>query len=161
MLALGEECMNAIERVLDVIFTEKRDDSTLGYQGKMYHLTRYARRGCRRQDDMEFLEIAGLSEADVEDFVVLVQGEIGKTLARARPKLKLGPNDRDRWPTADAASLDVTFREGAVLCHPLGLRPLRELNRLTLVCLGAENLSAFERGSDEDVRVYVIQKHST
>ena len=162
MVALGEELMSAMEQILKVIFTAKqRDDSTLGYLDKTYRLTRYARRASRRQGDMEFLEISGLSETDIEDYVVLVQGEIGKTLARARPQAKLGPNERDAWTTSDPAFLDVTFRDGAVLAHPLALRPLRELNRLTLVCLGAENLSAFERGSDEDVRVYVLKKHST
>jgi hypothetical protein len=163
MLALGEECMDAVTRVLGVVFGhEDHDpDQELGYQGRTYHLTRYARRSFRREGDREFLEISGLAETDIEDYVVLLGGEVGKTLARARPTAKLGPNERNGWTTADSAELDVTFRERAVLAHPLALRLLRELNRLTLICIGAENLSAFERGADEDVRVYVLTKHST
>ena len=162
LMAICEGCTEGMERVMQAIFTDKiPDDSTLGYLNRDYHLIQYARRSYRRQGDLEFLEIAGLSASSIEDCVVLVKGEIGKVLAKSRPATKLGPNERETFDAGDPAALDTTFREGAVLVHPHAFRPPRELNRLTLVCHGAENLSAFGQGADEDVRVYVLTKRST
>ena len=162
MLVMGQECLQAMDRVLPAVFThEALPSSSLVYQNKTYYELTYARRSCRTQGELAFLEISGLSASEVEDCVLLVEGETGVQLAQSRPNARLGPNDRGTWPSSDPAFLDVSFKDRAVLVHPIGFRPVKELNRLTLVCLGAGNLSAFERGSDQEIRVFAVHAHTT
>ena len=158
MAGVAAGAFDGAQGLLDSLFTTKPvPDTTLGYNGRFYTQVNYSRRAYRRETEFEFLEIVGLSVPNVADCVVLLQGDIAKLLHASKPTAHIGPAQRESWPTSGPAVLDLAFRDGAVLAHPERFREQRELNQLTLVCRGATNLSAFERGADEDVRVYVLQ----
>ncbi|HVP38861.1 MAG TPA: hypothetical protein VMS93_06705 [Candidatus Saccharimonadales bacterium] len=151
--------MDGVDRLLAGLFTAKgvRSD-ILRYRDQEYQLTSYSRRVYRREGEREYLEISGLAVASVEDYVVVMEGEVGAAARKSPPNTHAGPNERTTWPQADPAFVDHTFMEGAVLFHPHGFALQKELTRITLICLGGGDLSAFERGSDQDVRVYVRVK---
>ena len=91
---------------------------------------------------------------------MLLKGAVGAAVRKSPPNTHVGTNERSTWPQADPAFVDHTFMEGAALFHPHGFLAQREVNRLTLICIGGGDLSTFEQGDDQDVRVFIRKKGS-
>ncbi len=162
MVQQVEVFIDAVETLLTGLFEAREGEKdVLRYRDKEYAFTPYAKRVYRRESDREYLEIQGLSASEVEDYVVLMKGGIGAAVRKSPPNTHVGPNERSTWPQADPAFVDHTFMDGAALFHPHGFQPQREINRLTLICIGGGDLSIFEQGDDQDVRVFIRRKASS
>lgn len=161
MAAITEEGIQAVEILLNGLFEAREGEKdVLRYRDKEYAFTPYAKRVYKREADREYMEIQGISAAEVEDYVVLLKGAVGAAVRKSPPNTHIGVNDRKTWPQADPAFVDHTFMEGAALFHPHGFLPQREVNSVTMICIGGGDLSSFEQGDDQDVRVFIRKKAS-